>query len=882
MTPAQLETIEEIFHAALDQKPDQVARFVDTACAGDELLRRKVEALLASHQQSGSFIETSTIGVATRIIESEQADLLVGQTFGHYKISKRIGSGGMGEVYLATDMTAGRKAALKLLPMRFTGDSNRLKRFQQEARAVVALNHPNILTVYEIGEDHSTHYIASELIEGETLRQRLAHGRMELSEAVDVAIQVASALAAAHEAGIVHRDVNPGNIMLRRDGYVKVLDFGIAKLAEQEAPATMPKEEALLLVETNLGSILGTVPYMSPEQACGVTADKRTDIWSLGVVLHEMVTGGTPFIGDTPREVMTSIREKEPPPLTSYNGQTPPELQQIITKALRKEQRERYQSAGEMLQALKNLRRKLEAKLERAAAPLWLRWARSPAALLLVLLVSALALALPLYRHWKPLPSLPPEKSVALVPSKSIAVLPAKAINSANRDEIYDIGIADSLILKLGSMKGFIVRPLSLMRKYADVGQEPLAAGREQKTDYVLASNYQLEGRKIRISAQLWNVASGQIEETYKSEKDAADVFAMQDAIASEVGNVLSGRFGTTPSGRTAKRGTANEEAYRLYLQGMYLYGKRTTADANKAVEVLEQSVRLDPKYARAWAGLGLAYKNVVTFRAQEPKFTDSKAQEEYQKSLEAIHTALALDENLADAHCALCVHKMSYEYDFDGAEQECKRAVELDPNSSQAHSAYSRYLNCRGRFDEGIAEIKIAIDLEPASLVNQRDYGVSLYYARRYPDAVTQLKRVIAMDEKFDTAYNWIVVALEMQGKYPEAFEWWMKGRARNFPDPDEQKITEAVKAGYQASGWQGLLLEQVRGFENKTDTRPDFQGAVLYAKVGNKDKAFECLEKSYQRREPWMSLLKVEPGLDSVRDDPRFDELIKRVGLE
>ncbi len=883
MTSAQLKTIEEIFYGALDRDPDEVAQFLETACGGDELLRRKIEALLASRQRVGSFIETPAVGVATRIIENGQADLLIGQTFGHYKISKLIGSGGMGEVYLATDVTAGRKAALKLLPMRFTGDAERLKRFQQEARAVVALNHPNILTVYEIGEDHSTHYIASELIEGETLRDRLTRAPMQLTEAIDVAIQVASALAAAHEAGIVHRDVNPGNIMLRPDGYVKVLDFGIAKLAEPAfAEATADGAEPMTLAETNLGMILGTVRYMSPEQACGRPVDKRTDIWSLGVVLYEMVTGNAPFTGDTPKEVMTSIREKEPPSLTSYNGQTPPELQQIITKALRKEQRERYQSASEMLQALKNLRRKLEAKLERAAAPLWLRWARSPAALVLVLTIAALALALPLYRHWKPLPSLPPEKSVALVPSKSIAVLPAKAINSANRDEIYEIGIADSLILKLGSMKGFIVRPLSLMRKYADVGQEPLAAGREQKADYVLASNYQLGGGKIRITAQLWNVASGQIEETYKSEKDAADVFAMQDAIASEVGNVLSGRFGTALSGRTAKRGTANEEAYRLYLQGMYLYGKRTPADANKAVEVLEQSVRLDPKYARAWAGLALAYKNVATFRAQEPKFAGSKAQEEYQKSLEAINTALALDENLADAHCALCVHKMAYEYDFDGAERECKRATELDPNSSQAHSVYSRYLNCRGRFDEGIAEIKTAIDLEPASLVNQRDYGVSLYYARRYADAVTQLKRVIAMDEKFDTAYAWLDVALEMEGKYPEAFEWFMKGRARNFQGPDAQKITEAVKAAYQASGWQGLLLEQVRGFENKTDTRPDFQGAVLYAKVGNKDKAFECLEKSYQRREPWMSLLKVEPGLDSVRDDPRFDEFVERVGLK
>src|SRR6266496_4308265 len=232
MTPAQLQTIEEIFYAALEQDSDDVARFLETTCEGDKLLRGEVEALLALRQRVGSFIETPAVGIAARIIRNGQADLLVGQTFGHYKISKRIGTGGMGEVYLATDMTAGRKSALKLLPMRFTGDTERLKRFQQEAHAVVGLNHPNILTVYEIGEDHSTHYIASELIEGETLRQRLMRGPMQLSDSIDVAIQVTNALTAAHETGIVHRDIKPENIMLRRDGYVKVLDFGIAKLAE--------------------------------------------------------------------------------------------------------------------------------------------------------------------------------------------------------------------------------------------------------------------------------------------------------------------------------------------------------------------------------------------------------------------------------------------------------------------------------------------------------------------------------------------------------------------------------------------------------------------------------------------------------------------------
>ena len=537
MTPARFQTIEEIFLAALEQQSDQVNAFLERACDGDAVLRREVEALLTSDQRAGRFIETSSVGLATKVIQNQQADSLVGRTIGHYKISESIGTGGMGEVYLATDIIAGRKAALKFLSMRFTGDAERLKRFQQEARAVVGLNHPNILTVYEIGEDRSIHYIASELIEGETLRQRLARGRMQLSEAVDIAIQVASALAAAHQAGIVHRDIKPENIMLRPDGYVKVLDFGIAKLAEQELPVTTPRDEALLLVETNLGSILGTVRYMSPEQACGGQVDKSTDIWSLGVVLYEMATGHAPFTGDTPGEVMSAILEKEPPPLARYIAHAPTELQQIISKTLRKDRGQRYRSAHELLQALKDLRRKLDAELERAAAPLWLRWARSPAALVLVLTIGALALALPFYRH-RNLPTSSP-------PGKSIAVLPAKAINSANRDQIYEMGIADSLIGKLSSLKGLVVRPLSVMRKYAGGGQDPLAAGREQKADYVLASNYQLEGGKIRITAQLLNVASGQIEETYKSEKDAANVFAMQDAISGEIGNVLSARFGT-------------------------------------------------------------------------------------------------------------------------------------------------------------------------------------------------------------------------------------------------------------------------------------------------------------------------------------------------
>ena len=268
MTPARFQTIEEIFRSALDQEPDQIGAFLDNACEGDELLRRKVEALLNSREQAANFIETSAVGLATKIIENRQADSLIGQPIGHHKLSKRLRPGGMGDVHLSPHLKAGRNAALKLLPERFTGDAERLKRFQQEAHAEVGLNHPNILTIYEIGEDHSTHYIASELIGGETLRQRLTRGPMQVSEAVDIAIQVASALAAAHQAGIVHRDIKPENIMLRPDGYVKVLDFGIAKLAESAfAKATADGAGSMRLAETNVVSIVGTVRYILPEQA---------------------------------------------------------------------------------------------------------------------------------------------------------------------------------------------------------------------------------------------------------------------------------------------------------------------------------------------------------------------------------------------------------------------------------------------------------------------------------------------------------------------------------------------------------------------------------------------------------------------------------------
>jgi serine/threonine protein kinase/cytochrome c-type biogenesis protein CcmH/NrfG len=739
MTPAQLQTIEEIYRAALDQEPDQVSAFLDTACEGDEALRGKIEALLTSRERATDFIETSAVGLARKIIEDGQTDLLVGQTFGHYKISKRIGTGGMGEVYLATDVTAGRKAALKLLPMRFTGDADRLKRFQQEARAVVALNHPNILTVYEIGHDHSTHYIASELIEGETLRQRLETGHLQVSEAVDVGIQVASALAAAHEAGIVHRDIKPENIMLRPDGYVKVLDFGVAKLAEQEAPATMPKDEALRLVETNLGSILGTARYMSPEQTLGAPVDKRTDIWSLGVVLYEMVTGHAPFTGDTPQEVMTSILEKERPPLTSYIKQTPAELQQIIAKALRKDRSERYQSAAEMFEALKNLRRKLEfkAELERSAPPLWLRWTRSPVAVALALVVSALALMLPFYRYRKPQPSLPPDKS--------IAVLPLENLSNEKDNTFLAAGIHDELLSNLSKIKELkVISRTSVMQYKSGSPRNIREIGQQLGVSHVLEGTVQRTANRVRVRAQLIDARTDAHLWAQTYDRDVTDVFAIQTEIAQQIANQLQARLSPPEKAAIAERPTADLVAYALYAEakGIAWYdweGVDKTLD--RQVRLLEKAIQRDPNFVLAYSFLAEAQLDLF----QNTGTADLSHLELAKKAAEA---ALRLRPEMGEAHLALA----KYYYfanletgDFDRVRDELVIARRTLPNDSEAICLAARVDKRQNRWDDSLANFRKANELDPRNIEVAHHRRLTLLEMRRYHEWEQALAKDIA-----------------------------------------------------------------------------------------------------------------------------------------
>src|SRR5882724_10647805 len=746
MTPARLQTIEEIFHAALDQEPDQVARFVDTACDGDELLRREVEALLTSHQRADTFIETSAAGIATRIIENGQADLLVGQTFGHYKISKRIGSGGMGEVYLASDVTAGRKAALKLLPMRFTGDANRLKRFQQEARAVVALNHPNILTVYEIGEDHSTHYIASELIEGETLRQRLMHGRMELSEAVDIAIQVASALAAAHQAGIVHRDIKPENIMLRPDGYVKVLDFGIAKLAEQEVPVTTPRDEALLLVETNLGAVLGTVRYMSPEQACGAPVDKSTDIWSLGVVLYEMVTGQAPFTGDTPREVMSSILDKEPPPLASYNKQTLPELQHVVSKALRKDREERYHSAHELLEALKHLRHKLEveAELQRSTAvPSWLRWTRSPIALVLVALAFALALALPFYRHQNVTTNSPPEKSVA--------VLPFENLSKDEDNAFFAGGVQDEILTDLAKVADLKVTSRTSVMKYkSDLERNLREIAKTLGVSHVVEGSVERAGGRVRVSAQLIDARSDTHLWAEHYDRDVADIFAIQSEIAQQIADQLRAKLSAAEKAAIAERPTADLVAYALYTKAKAMDSGSADWDWEKLstqqAELLEKATQRDPNFALAYCALAKTQIDLFSL-TQDPGLSRTHLD----LAKKAAEAALRVRPDLGEAHLELARY---YYYvgintgDLDRVRDELAIARRTLPNDSEAIAIAARIDKRQNRWDDALANFQKASELDPRNGELAYFLRLTLLEMRRYHE----LEQLFANDAARDT----------------------------------------------------------------------------------------------------------------------------------
>lgn len=904
MKAERFEQVDQIFQAALQREPAERAAFLDEVCGGDTELRSKVEALLSADEEARSFIERPAFELAAKMMAHEDSTIVVGQTIGPYQIVSRLASGGMGDVYLAHDSRLDRKVALKMLPESFTRDEQRLRRFEQEARAASALNHPNIITVFEIGKAESIYFIATEYIAGQTLRERMAGGRMKLGQALEIAIQVAGALASAHQAGIVHRDIKPENIMVREDGYVKVLDFGLAKPTSRTAIASSADSEAAtrVLVNTSPGMIMGTVSYMSPEQARGLPVDARTDIWSLGAVLYEMIAGRVPFAGETPSDVIAQILQKEPPALTLLSETATERLDEIVAKALVKDSEERYQTVKDLALDLKRLKQKLdvEAEIERTHPPqsnapgavttARLRLAptedvgaahlttssaeyivgeirshkRGALIALAALLVMTISVGYFAYSRYF---------SGSVEGVRSVAVLPFANEGGDPEMEYLSDGISESLINSLSQISRFKVIARTTVFRYKGKDVDPQAAGRELKVDTVLVGKVVRKGDSLIVQADLVDVADGTQLWGERYNRKMSDVLAVQEEIAGEISAKLQPRLTGEERERLAKRYTNDTDAYQLYLQGRYHWNKRTAEDLKKSVSYFEQAIARDSRFALAYAGLADSYIAL-------PGYAAVPSREAQPKVAAAAMKALEIDDTLAEAHIVVAGLKHYYEWDFAGAEREYKRGIELSPNYAAAHQRYSEFLSTMGRHDEAIAVGERARELDPFSLVINSVLGRVLSTARQHDRAIEQLQKTLELDKNFALAQSFLGVAYLEKGMYEEAIRELKKGVALSVRNGEPLCY---LGYAYAASGRRGealKLLDEVQGLSGGKVS--PYNVAIIYAGLGERDRAFEQLEKAYNGREEWLINLDVEKALDGLRSDPRFQDLLRRMGLK
>jgi eukaryotic-like serine/threonine-protein kinase len=870
MTPERYRQVGDLYHAALEVDSGARVAFLERACAGDEELRHEVESLIESHNQSADFIAAPALSVAAKLLTEKESDALTGQTIAHYRVLSLLGAGGMGRVYMAEDAELGRRVALKLLPEHFTHDKNHVQRFRQEALAASALNHPNIVTVYEVGAWRGRDFIATEFVEGVTLRTRMRARGLPLSAVVDTAQQVAGALTAAHAAGIVHRDIKPENIMVRPDGLVKVLDFGIAKYVRPKRD--QPSES---WVKTATGVVIGTTAYMSPEQARGQEVDARTDLWSLGVILYEMLARRLPFQGKTPTDRVAAILEREPEPLSKRRG-IPLKLQEIVNRALVKDKELRYARASDLAEDLRRLRpalgdeRPFPFALPTVSHRLFSsRRSRAVAltALLLLIVAAAAALYFPFGAGRKG----PDSRQLGTSRIDSIAVLPFKSLGSGDEDEFLNLGMADALITKLSNLRQIVVRPTSAVRKYEGAEQDPVVVGRELKVASVLEGSIQRLGERIRVTVQLVSVEDGSPLWAEKFDEKFADIFALQDSISQRIAERLALKLTGEDMQLLTKRYTRNTEAYQLYLKGVF-YREKLTEDAlKKAVYYFEQSAAADPNYALAYAGLASAFEP-LSFRGWLP------VSEARPKISAAVTKALELDDTLAEAHNESGVFKLYYEWDWTGGESAFRRALELNPNYALAHHMYANLLGGEGRLDEAIAERKRALEIDPLSLRSNALLAEDYYLSRRYDEAIEQYRKTSEIDPDFTLIDLGSVY--ERKGMNAQAIAEYLTAEARSGMREED---AATLKQAYAALGMRGYWQKRLDLMEKESKQRRvrALTLANLYARLDEKDQAFEWLDKACEERDLRLIFLNVDPIYDGLRSDPRYQDLVRRIGL-
>jgi Serine/threonine protein kinase len=822
-------------------------------------------------------------------------------TISHYRIVNKLGAGGMGEVYLAQDTSElGRNVAIKILPAEMAGNKDRLQRFTQEARTVSNLNHPNILTVYEFGQTENASFIATEYINGATLRQHLSGRRLKLIDILDVTIQIVAALNAAHEAGVMHRDLKPENVMVRTDHIVKVLDFGLAKLSEPatvEAGSTDSEVATRLQVNTTPGIIMGTVNYMSPEQSVGKDVDQRTDIWSVGVLLYEMLAGCIPFTGKDIHRQIIAIQESEPTPLSQLVEGVPERLEEIVTKCLAKDKNERYQTAKDLLIDLRNLRRKLDvdAEIERTVAPVLrntsagvapgtpptettsprtsaaqVRTASSAeyvltgikhhklaAAIVLIVMLAGVVGAAAYLRSRN--------RGAAI---QSIAVMPFVNEGGNSDAEYLSDGMTETLISSLSQIPNLSVKARSLVFRYKGKETNPQTVGKELDVQAVLNGRVVQRGSDLIVYLELVDARSGNLIWGDQYNRKQTDLVSLQSDLARDVSTKLRTKLTGAEEQRVTKTYTENSEAYRFYLQGRFLANKRTPKDSQRAIECFQEAVRIDPNYAVAYSGLGLGYAYLAIYGY-------SPAKEVFPKAHEFANKAIELDPTIADPHTLLGLLAFLQDHDLAGWERELRRALELNPNSTDGHRINALRLLFLSKFDESIAEVKRALEIEPLSLAGNINYAYCLFYSGRIDESEEQTKKTIELSPDFWMSHYYLFNVYRQKQNYPMAIDELVKAKENR----GETEAAKIIRDSFAKGGWQEFLRVATDGRAQLKFYQYDL--ATFFAEHGDKDSAFARLNQAVDDNEQFVGFMKIDPFLKSLHDDPRFQVVVKRTGL-